>query len=190
MCLVCNIFLILLIWVFCLHRCLCTAFLSGAPGGQKAYWTLLQLDTSHCVGAENWTQSSGRTSNAPNCWVLSLCIWKQNILQHLIVWLPPIFCFVLTGLWIVLFLTYLFVFLRIGVLPWVLGPLELELQTVVSSKDSPCNVSLWIFLSVPAHCRRKFLWWWLNKALIHKYNGVSLGVIVLIVLFCFVWLCF
>lgn len=38
----------------------------------------------------------------------------------------------------------------------------------------------WASVCAPISCRRKLLWWWLTKALIHECSRVSLGIISLL----------
>lgn len=42
------------------------------------------------------------------------------------------------------------------------------------------NVWLWISTVLYILCRRKFLWWWLSKALLYEYSRMSLAVILLL----------
>lgn len=55
-------------------------------------------------------------------------------------------------------------------------------MTETSHLDSLYNVWLWVPASVPIFCQKKPLSWWLDKALVHKYRRLSLGIIVLIFL--------
>jgi hypothetical protein len=51
----CSYFLILCVWLFCLHVYLCTMYVPGAQGGQKRALDSLELKlqtvVSHSVGA-------------------------------------------------------------------------------------------------------------------------------------------
>jgi hypothetical protein len=52
---------------------------------------------------------------------------------------------------------------------------------------SLCNVWLWVSAFIPIGCRRKPLWWWLNKALIYENSRISLGVTLSLFLNSIIW---
>lgn len=59
-------------------------------------------------------------------------------------------------------------------------PLTICLAHLLQSSPSVDVIQLLVSVSVPIHCRRKFLSRWLTKTLIHEYSRMSLGVFLLL----------
>lgn len=47
---------------------------------------------------------------------------------------------------------------------------------LLSISKSLALVEMWVSILLPIYCRRKQLWWWVSKILIHGYSWTTLGV--------------
>ena len=62
-------------------------------------------------------------------------------------------------------------------LRWGWTLVKSRLQKVFAYSCVSHSLSLWVPVFLAICCRRKVLWWWLNKAFTYEYRGPSLGVI-------------